>query len=73
MDKYNHEKYPIIIGKKYQYFDLKDEKIVQTDEYGILDAADLEKDVFELKVINSNFFWRGQYGSFVFHWKIVKE
>ena len=71
--EYNHEKYPIIIGKKYQYFDLKDENLVKIDEFAILKSADLDENIFRLEIIDSSWFWQNNYGAFIYHWKLVKE
>ena len=71
--EYNHEKYPIIIGKKYQYFDLEGKDVMQTKEFAILKSADLDENIFRLEIIDSSWFWQNNYGAFIYHWKLVKE
>lgn len=71
--QFDHKKYPIIIGKKYQYFDLNGEKLIKTNEYAIIQAVDLDRDVFKLEFIDNFEKWYGNYGAFIYHWKIKKS
>lgn len=65
---YNHDKYPIIVGARYRN--------VADRVCGILENAELiaEKDdaKIEIKVENSHCYYKLNYSTFCFYWKLEK-
>jgi hypothetical protein len=72
MAKINHEKYPLIIGAKY-------ESVFNPNQLGILHSVDLKLDVIEVKIVDMHgeinddyaYYWRGKYNNFIDMWSII--
>jgi hypothetical protein len=70
--KYNHDKYPMIVGGKYTFIANKALQISPffTDLEAFLVSCDLEVNEIELKInYHVPLYWRGTYEMFIANWQ----